>query len=942
MITHSIIEQIKQRASIVEVAEKLGLTLKKSGADYVTTARGEVTPALRIYTRTESWFHFAGDKTPKGRSGGDVIDLVELIKQCSTTEAIKWLAAEYHIELKPLTPEAEQKISQSRRCQEVLTAAANLYHQRLMGDDFMAKDVLEKLKQRAWSEELLIENLIGFAGPDESLMPALEKLGFTVEEVIKTGLIVDTKTGKHDFFQFRITFPLIKNGRVVYMTGRKTDHTLTHKWEEAKNRHLPVNEFIRNDYFYNEDALRDNKEVILCEGIPDCLSLLQWQLPAVALLGNQLKDGLAEKFSHCDTIGICLDTDGQSDPLKLAERIGSKAKIITLPAFTTKEGHAGKDINEFTVAGHSKEDFQQLLRDSKTTLEYQLPDDLQRYRIIEDFGGGLTITLDSHSLFVKRIMDTDDKGLQAAIEYSRQEKLLYCDNLTFDSSISRNRFARGCGVEVSDFAAILLDIRRIIEFRDALKFKRLSELKIAPTEPAFTDEQRQDAEKILQSPTLLADVCNLRPKLLVAGESENWLLTYLALTSRLLSSPISVIAKGASSGGKSYGVGQCLKLFPPGEYVDITDATARSFYHVESDAYKHKMIILFEKHGAEQTDYSIRSLQSEGKLKLQLTVKDPETGNFHVEIKEVEGPTGFITTTTSASIHAENETRNFSLYVDESEDQTVRTFEMTDSKYRGISEMGEDELNGWRLVQHPEILKIYERVQIPFVEEIRRVFPTEPVRVRRDYKRFLALVEASAFFHQYQRKITEIKGQPYLVAEITDYVIAKIIADKILRETIFDLPPRCKEIFQIAKTIVAENQKSTEPKKLTFTITEIVSRTKLNYDTVLKWMDPLTDKGYISLELAGAGRRSGEYALTGKEGAADSVILPEVAALWAKYGGADQSKPYNPVTGELLPLVKEPAVEVTITEEQLKQVQDTLGIAADDGKSAELEKELGF
>ena len=98
----SVIEKIKQRVSIVELAQKLIPNLKPLGSHFVGSIRGEKTPALTIYPKSNSWYHYAGDSTPKGRNGGDVIDLVEYVKQCSTSEAVVWLAGQYGIELKGL------------------------------------------------------------------------------------------------------------------------------------------------------------------------------------------------------------------------------------------------------------------------------------------------------------------------------------------------------------------------------------------------------------------------------------------------------------------------------------------------------------------------------------------------------------------------------------------------------------------------------------------------------------------------------------------------------------------------------------------------------------------------------------------------------------------------------------------------------------------------
>lgn len=921
------IQQIKERSSIVEVAQQLIPGLKQSGSRYVGTIRNEKTPALTIYPETESWYHFADG------TGGDVFDLVRLVNNCDLKTAIRWLADFCHITLEQPTPEQEAHIAESRVCEDILAAAARFYNNQLMNDTVF-QQYKEQLHQRCFSDESLNLNLVGISGDDGTLFPYLEKLGYGIEQVKKTGLV--TQTGDHDFFQWRITFPILKNGRAVYMTGRKTNETPDQPWEAPKYRHLPNTEKISNGYFYNEDCLKGAKEIIIAEGIPDCLTLQQLGFTAMGLLGNSLKDEYLAKLSNCVNIFLALDIDGKGDSLAMAEKIGKRARILTLPAFAKADGQPGKDINEFVVAGHTKEDIQQLLIEAKSVLEFRLPVHLQKYHITENLNGSLSINFNGFTFVISRIQEIEDRGLKAQICCLKGDQTIHSDFITFSYSRSRNGFARGCKAkneeEIEQYSQMLLDFEQIIKFRDQLELSRQNKLQ-QPEAPSITDEERQQAENFLKSPVLLKFVNDMRHKLLVAGEERNWLIEYLSITSRLLNNPISVIPKGSSSSGKSYGLGQCLKLFPKVAYVDITDATARSFYHLPSDALKHKMVVLFEKHGMEQTDYQIRSLQSEGKLKLQITIQDPETGEFHTETKEVEGPTGFITTTTDPRIHAENETRNFSLYLDESEDQTIRTFDITNAKYQGLKEPAEADLRLWHLIQDPLVLKTYS-VIIPFAQDIGKVFPKKPIRVRRDYGRFLALIEASALLHQYQRKTKILDDQVYLVAEVADFVIAKIIGEQILKETIFALPPKVQNILLAAREIV-EDKKTAINIDPTFTVTEIALHMGLDYDTINKWFYALINKGYAETKIEGRGSKPAQHALTGKNPAVDATILPEIWQMWELYGSTDQSLPYDPITGEPISTVKPPD---PVSKEELNNIAATLGLSKED----ELAKELGF
>ena len=62
-------------------------------------------------------------------------------------------------------------------------------------------------------------------------------------------------------------------------------------------------------------------------------------------------------------------------------------------------------------------------------------------------------------------------------------------------------------------------------------------------------------------------------------------------------------------------------------------------------------------------------MQSEGKLTLWVPEKN-EQGRIETVEKNVEGPAAFVSTTTRAELHDENETRSIELTLDESEAQT--------------------------------------------------------------------------------------------------------------------------------------------------------------------------------------------------------------------------------------------------------------------------------
>ena len=88
-------------------------------------------------------------------------------------------------------------------------------------------------------------------------------------------------------------------------------------------------------------------------------------------------------------------------------------------------------------------------------------------------------------------------------------------------------------------------------------------------------------------------------------------------------------------------------------------------------------------------------------------------------------------------------------------------------------------MEGTDLAQEDTIVDLWRGAQlaleplpvvIPFAKLIQ--FPTKQVRARRDFPKLLALVEVSAFLHQFQRKRSDLRGRLHIVADLRDYSIA--------------------------------------------------------------------------------------------------------------------------------------------------------------------------
>ena len=130
----SLIQQIKQRVDIHDLAERLGLERPDQRGNYRSPHHDDKSPSLAIYDDGR-WKDFSQD------AHGDAIDLVEFVRGCDNREALQWLAREYSIE----PPKRTNGVAQRR-----LTLPESIWYRSSKTDPAPA---MEYLAGRAIPEE---------------------------------------------------------------------------------------------------------------------------------------------------------------------------------------------------------------------------------------------------------------------------------------------------------------------------------------------------------------------------------------------------------------------------------------------------------------------------------------------------------------------------------------------------------------------------------------------------------------------------------------------------------------------------------------------------------------------------------------------------------------------------------------------------------------------
>ena len=353
------IQRILDQNDIVEVIEEY-LPLKKAGANYSTLCpfHKEKTPSF-IVSPDKQIFHCFGC----GESG-DSIGFLTKYKNYTFVEAAEYLAKRAGIVLEERD---SSKININKQTADTLykinREAAVYFYNNLK----RAPHVLKYLKSRNIDTNVIKMFGIGYAIDEwDNLLNYLKNKGYKVEDISKTGLIINSekKDTYYDRFRNRVIFPIFDiKKRIIGFGGRVLDDSL------PKYLNSPDSLIFNKGYnLYGIHLAKENvrnKSFILVEGYMDVIKMhVHGYNTAVAALGTSFTENqakLLKKYSKDFYIAFDSDQAGQKAALKainLLKKNNLNAKVVIM------EG--AKDPDEY-LNKFGRGSFDKLLENS---LEY--------------------------------------------------------------------------------------------------------------------------------------------------------------------------------------------------------------------------------------------------------------------------------------------------------------------------------------------------------------------------------------------------------------------------------------------------------------------------------------------------------------------------------------------------------------------------------------------
>ena len=356
MIPQETVNKILDSAQIVDVVGDF-VTLKKRGANHIACCpfHNEKTPSFSVSASKGIYKCFGCGKS------GTAVGFVMEHENMSYTEALKYLAKKYHIEVVEKEETAEE-IAQRQRHESLMLVSefAGKFFRESMDTPEGQNIAYQYFRSRGLEDATIRNYGLGWAPLSrKALSEAARAAGYKEEFLIETGLSIKYDDGRLvDRFYDRVIFPIHSvSGRVIAFGGRtlKTDKSVAKYVNSPETEIYVKSRSLYGIYFAKNEISRQDR-CILVEGYLDVLSMHQLGIKnVVASSGTSLtveQVRLIKKFTN--NITIIYDGDGAGIKaalrgIGLVLKEGMNVKIVLLPD--------GQDPDDFAKK-HSLEEVQ--------------------------------------------------------------------------------------------------------------------------------------------------------------------------------------------------------------------------------------------------------------------------------------------------------------------------------------------------------------------------------------------------------------------------------------------------------------------------------------------------------------------------------------------------------------------------------------------------------
>lgn len=367
---------------------------------------------------------------------------------------------------------------------------------------------------------------------------------------------------------------------------------------------------------------------------------------------------------------------------------------------------------------------------------------------------------------------------------------------------------------------------------------------------ALTEQQKTEAIEALRKPKLLQNTIEQLQQSGIQGEEENALILYLAMTSRKMQDPLSVVCLAKSGTGKSYLMERVAMCIPWEDQKEHTQFTGNAFYYYKREEIRNKVFLIEDLQGALNALFPIRELQSKKRISKTVARKGRD-GKLETVTLVVEGPVSVIAVTTEESIYEDNANRSILIYLNDSKEQDERVMNYQRNKRAGLIDTHKEQQVQEKLQQ---IQKVLEPIKVinPYAPLID--LPEHFPKKRRALPILLNFIEAITFYHQYQReqKTEKESGEVYIESTTEDIRNGYKYLQHVLLRRSDELDGGVRDFYEQLKMIL-------ETKGLNaFKVSEIRHELQLPPRTMYHYMSILLAYDYVHI-IGGKQRTGYEY-----------------------------------------------------------------------------------
>ena len=436
MIPQETVNRILDSAQIVDVVGDF-VTLKKRGANHMACCpfHNEKTPSFVVSPSKGIYKCFGCGKS------GTAVGFIMEHENLSYTEALKYLARKYHIEVVEKEESAEEIALRQRNESLLLVSeyAGKFFQESLQTPEGQAIGY-QYFKSRGLEDETIRKYGLGWAPVSrKALSDAARTAGYKEEFLIETGLSIKYEDGRlADRFFDRVIFPIHSvSGRVIAFGGRtlKTDKTVA-KYVNSPETEIYVKSRSLYGIWFAKNEMSRQDKCILVEGYLDVLSMHQLGIRnVVASSGTSLtveQIRLIRKFTNNVTIIYDGDGAGIKAALRgigLVLKEGLNVKVVLLPE--------GQDPDDF-ARRHTLEEVQDhIARNEQDFIGFKTDlllgeagnDPLKRAALINDVADTIALIPDAviRAVYVKTCADKfeiDEQILTDRVSRSRTDMIL--------------------------------------------------------------------------------------------------------------------------------------------------------------------------------------------------------------------------------------------------------------------------------------------------------------------------------------------------------------------------------------------------------------------------------------------------------------------------------------------------------------------------------------